>query len=86
MSQLTQIKFYSNAGTTILPFAPGFSAFTGGFGEIVPVPEPSSVFIGLAMFGLVGWRERRKENLARQTKRMAVHLPASPVCLRTIRP
>ena len=56
-SQLTQVKFYSDAGTTILPFAPGFSAFTGGFGEVVPVPEPSSIFVAMGLLGLAGWRE-----------------------------
>ena len=58
-AQLTQIKFYSDAGTTILPFAPGFSAFTGGFGEVVPVPEPGAVATALALLGLIAWRERR---------------------------
>ncbi len=60
VGQLTQVKFYSDAGTTILPFAPGFSAFTGGFGEVVPVPEPSSVAVAMGLLGLIGWRERRK--------------------------
>ena len=58
LSQLTQVKFYSDNGMTILPYAPGFSAFTGGFGEIVPVPEPSSVAVAMGLLGLVGWRER----------------------------
>ena len=57
MNQLAQVKFYSNAGTTILPFAPGFSAFTGGFGEIVLVPEPSGVAVAIGLLGLIGWRE-----------------------------
>ena len=68
-SQLTQVRFYSDAGTTILPYAPGFSAFTGGFGEVVPVPEPSSVATVLGLLGLVGWRERRKGRQARRATR-----------------
>ena len=59
-SQLDKIKFYSDGGTTILPFAPGFSAFTGSFGEVVPVPEPSSAAAVMGLLGLIGWRERRK--------------------------
>ena len=68
-SQLTQVKFYSDAGATILPFAPGFSAFTGGFGEVVPVPEPSSVATVMGLLGLIGWRERCREQRARQAGR-----------------
>ena len=59
-SQLDKIKFYSDGGTTILPFAPGFSAFTGSLGEVVPVPEPGAVATALGLLGLIGWRERRK--------------------------
>ena len=70
-SQLMQVKFYSDAGATILPYAPGFSAFTGGFGEVVPVPEPSSVVVGLALCGLAGWRERRKSQARRRESRCA---------------
>ncbi len=55
-SQLLQIKFYSDAGSTLLPFAPGFSGFTGGFGEVVPVPEPGSVATAMGLLGLIGWR------------------------------
>ena len=65
INQLTQIKFYSDAGTTVLPYAPGFSSFTGGFGEVVPVPEPSSVIAGLALCGLAAWRERRVSGFRR---------------------
>ena len=50
---------YSDAGTTILPFFPGFSAFTAG-GEVTPVPEPGAVATALTLLGLIGWRERRK--------------------------
>ena len=58
-SQLDQIKFYSDAGGTILPFAPGFSGFTGSLGEVVPVPEPASVFTAFGLIGLAMWREGR---------------------------
>ena len=54
--QLNRIKFYSDSGATPLGFA---AAFTGSFGELVPVPEPSSVAVALGMFGLIGARERR---------------------------
>ena len=57
-SQLDKVKFYSDAGTTVLPWAPGFSGFTGG-GEVIPVPEPGAVAAPLGLLGLA-WRERRK--------------------------
>ena len=38
-------------------------------GEIVPVPEPSSVATVLGLLGLVGWRERRKGQAARRMER-----------------
>ena len=63
-SQLTQVKFYSDAGTTILPYAPGFSNFTGGFGEVVPVPEPSGVAVAIGLLGLAGWREHGRARRA----------------------
>ena len=58
-SQLDKVKFYSDAGTTVLPWAPGFSGFTGG-GEVIPVPEPGAVAAPLGLLGLIAWRERRK--------------------------
>ena len=66
-AQLTQIKFYSDAGTTILPFAPGFSAFTGGFGEVVPAPEPSGVIAALVLCSLA--RVARAPHGCRRTPR-----------------
>lgn len=54
--QLAQISFFSGAGSGFL----GTGQFVGSLGEVVPVPEPSSVLIGLAMCGLAGWRERRR--------------------------
>ena len=71
LSQLTQVKFYSDAGTTLLPYAPGFSAFTGGFGEVVPVPEPSSVATVMGLLGLIGWRERRRARGVERAGRQA---------------
>ena len=47
----------------------GTGTFTGPFGEAVPVPEPSGVLVGLAMCGLAGWRERRRERQARRATR-----------------
>ena len=70
-SQLDQIKFLSDAGSTILPFAPGYSCFTGGFGEVVPVPEPSSVATVMGLPGLIGRRERRQARQARAAERRA---------------
>lgn len=67
--QLDQIKFYSDGGNTMLSFAPGYSDFTGGFGEVVPVPEPSSVATVLGLLGMVGWRERRQHRIARRLER-----------------
>lgn len=79
VGQLSQVKFYSDAGMTILPYAPGFSAFTAGFGEIAPVPEPSSVAVAMSLLGLIGWRERWKQRQVRRAERRAVHLPAPSV-------
>ena len=56
-SQLSQIHFYSDSDTTLLG---SYSGFTGSLGEIVPVPEPSSVFIALGLYGLIGFRERQR--------------------------
>ncbi len=63
--QLAQISFYRGAGTGFL----GAGTFVGSLGEVVPVPEPSSVFIGLALCALAGWRERRREQRARRATR-----------------
>ena len=67
-SQLLQISFFSGTNSgfrgtgTFLPI---------GLGEIVPVPEPSSVATVVGLLGLIGWRERRKSRLARATERRA---------------
>jgi autotransporter-associated beta strand protein len=56
-AQLSQISFYSDAGTSFLgtaKFAPDFD------GEIIPVPEPST-WIGAALaLGAVGFTQRRR--------------------------
>ncbi len=74
--QLSKINFYSNSGTTLATGFTGglyntFAPFDGTLGEVsaTPVPEPSGVVVGLAMFGLAGWRERRKSEKRRQESR-----------------
>ena len=58
--QRAQINFFSDAGVTQLSLTASFPAngFVS-FGEVVPVPEPSSVATVLGLLGLVAWRERR---------------------------
>lgn len=55
-SQLSQITFFSGPGTG--SFGPGAQILADG--QIVPVPEPATVFGGLALLGIVGYRERRQ--------------------------
>ena len=64
-TQLAQIKFYSGPGTGLLT---GFfgNDFVGGVGEVVPVPEPSSIAMVMGLLGLIGWRERRKGAISRR--------------------
>jgi hypothetical protein len=47
---------------TFQGFAPGAIAFNrgGGLYEIVPIPEPATIFGALALVGLIGFRERRR--------------------------
>ena len=54
-TQLDEISFYSGAGTGALGTARILAS-----GEIVPVPEPATIFGGLALLGLVGYRERKR--------------------------
>jgi autotransporter-associated beta strand protein len=51
--QLGQISFYSDNGSTFL----GTGGFVGSLGEVVPVPEPTSVCVALGLFGLAARRE-----------------------------
>ena len=68
--QLAQINFFSDAGVTQLSLTASFPAngFVS-FGEVIPVPEPSSVATVLGLLGLVAWRERRKSSQARRESR-----------------
>lgn len=55
-TQLGDIKFYSDGGTTLLGGATILSD-----GEVVPaVPEPATVFAGLLMVATLGWKQRRR--------------------------
>ena len=73
-TQLGQINFFSDNGVTQISITPAFSAngFVGSFGEVVPVPEPSSVATVMGLLGLVGWRERRKSGQRRRETRLVV--------------
>jgi hypothetical protein len=63
--QLGQISFYSDAGTTFL----GTGAFVGSLGEVVPVPEPSSLLMIAGLLGLATWREHRRWDVLRAKSR-----------------
>ena len=56
-AELAQISFYNDAGVFI---GTGKQISFGGTPEIVPVPEPATIFGALALVGLAGWRERRR--------------------------
>ncbi len=57
-AQLAGIQFYGDNGS---PFATGAHQISfSGYTELVPVPEPTTVFGALALLGLAGWRERRR--------------------------
>ena len=66
-SQLGNISFYSGNGTGFL----GIGGFVGN--EIVAVPEPGTIAAGLAVLGLIAWRERKRLALiVRRSKKSAV--------------
>ena len=65
--QLAHINFYTGSNTGLISLPTGFI----GAGEIAPVPEPSAAGIALGLFGLIGWRERRKDRRALQDERSA---------------
>lgn len=52
--QLSQITIYDGAGST--PLGP---AGLNDDGFLIVVPEPGAVLAGLALLGVIGWRERR---------------------------
>ncbi len=55
---LANVNFYTDGGVT--PYdAMGGAAIVGG-NELVPVPEPSAIMSLLALFGLAGYKERRR--------------------------
>jgi len=53
-SQLNAFRFYSDSGLTLLGDS---AAFTGSFGEVVPVPEPASALVALGLLALGAVRE-----------------------------
>jgi MYXO-CTERM domain-containing protein len=56
-TQLGQIAFYSDSGTTFLGTASYASDLDG---EVIPVPEPSSWFAAALAFGALGFTQRRR--------------------------
>ena len=64
--QLSQIHFFSGSNTGSL----GAAKF-GSAGEIVAVPEPSTVAMAFGLAGLAGWRERRRTRAVRGAERRA---------------
>ena len=59
----SNINFFSDSGLNQIGFGSGFIADGFGGGEIIPVPEPSSVATVMGLLGLIGWRERRRRPL-----------------------
>ncbi len=57
-TELSQIHFFSGAGSGAL--GDGRQISFGGNQELVPVPEPTTIFGALVLLGLVGYRERRR--------------------------
>jgi autotransporter-associated beta strand protein len=56
-TQLSQIAFYSDSGTTLL----GTAVYASGMdGEVVPVTEPSTWFAAALAFGGLGFTQRRR--------------------------
>ena len=62
-TELGQIHFFSGAGSGVL--GDGRQISFGGNQELVPVPEPTTIFGALALVGLVGYRERRRLKAAK---------------------
>ena len=60
-TELGSIYFFSDSGTTQI----GTGSKEISFGaspqiEVYPVPEPSTIFSGVCLLGLLGWRRRRQ--------------------------
>jgi type VI secretion system secreted protein VgrG len=55
-TQLGQIAFYSDSGTTFL----GTGGYAGVDGEIVPVPEPGTWFATVLVLGVLGFTQLRR--------------------------
>jgi len=69
-SQITNISFFSDSGSTLIGAGMQVS-FSGGF-EIVPVPEPATTALlgAVALCALIGYRERRRfAGIGRRTAR-----------------
>ena len=54
-TQLSQIAFYSDSGTTYLGSAEFLSGMTG---ELQPVPEPATWFSAVLVAGAIAWSQR----------------------------
>jgi autotransporter-associated beta strand protein len=57
-AQLASIRFYDDIGNAVGSGATAISF--NGYTEIVPVPEPTTIFGALALVGVIGYRERRR--------------------------
>ena len=54
---LSQIRFFDGFGQGL---GSGMQIAFNGYFEIVPVPEPATVFGAVFLLGLAGWHERRR--------------------------
>ncbi len=70
-ARMTFLSGFSQSSVVFNGFSSGYTAlqFDSTHFEIVPVPEPSSVFAAMGLVGLIGWRERRKARQAREVER-----------------
>ena len=63
-AQLASINFFADNGTTQIGFGAAQISFGSQY-ELVPIPEPTTIFGALALVGLVGYRERRRLGAAK---------------------
>ena len=67
-TQLGDIVFYSDSGTTLVG---GGGKFGLGTGEVRPTPEPSALLVGVGLCMMVcyreGWFRRRRRPLSQAT-------------------